>query len=98
MSTLTTSSEPRELVSRANDGLEVTLFWIQSTNRLVVSVSDTKTGDGSRSLPRPRTRSTSSTTPSPTLRGKGSSTPRRFASRIATKPLGPERSGSSSRG
>jgi hypothetical protein len=45
MSTPTTSSEPRELASRANDGLEVTLFWIQSTNRLVVSVSDTKTGD-----------------------------------------------------
>jgi hypothetical protein len=45
MRTLTTSSEPRELASRANDGLEVTLFWIQSTNRLVVSVSDKRTGD-----------------------------------------------------
>lgn len=45
MSTITTSNETRELASRANDGLEVTLFWMQGTTRLVVSVSDKKTGD-----------------------------------------------------
>jgi hypothetical protein len=45
MSTLTTINETRELASRASDGLEVTLFWMQGTNRLVVSVSDKKTGD-----------------------------------------------------
>ncbi|MGH2921245.1 MAG: hypothetical protein ACRDKU_04165 [Gaiellaceae bacterium] len=45
MSSLTTINQTRELASRANDGLTVTLFWVQGTSRLAVSVSDKKTGD-----------------------------------------------------
>jgi hypothetical protein len=45
MNASTTNSEPRELAYRANDGLEVALLWVESTNRLVVSVADERTGD-----------------------------------------------------
>ncbi len=45
MNTQTTINEPCELAHRANDGLAVTLFWIRSANRLLVSVIDQKTGD-----------------------------------------------------
>jgi hypothetical protein len=34
----------RELAHRATDGLEVGLFWHESTNELTVSVSDERTG------------------------------------------------------
>jgi hypothetical protein len=34
----------RELAYRANEGLEVVLFWHQITNELTVSVSDERTG------------------------------------------------------
>ena len=34
-----------ELDFRANDGLEVTLLWESETNRVTVSVFDSKTGD-----------------------------------------------------
>jgi hypothetical protein len=34
----------RELAHRATDGLEVMLFWHQTTNELTVSVSDERTG------------------------------------------------------
>jgi hypothetical protein len=36
----------RELAYRANDGVEVSLFWSPSDNRLTVSVCDTRIGDG----------------------------------------------------
>ena len=45
MTSLTTINETRELASRANDGLAVTLFWVRGRSRLAVSVSDKKTGD-----------------------------------------------------
>ena len=45
MNAATISNEPRELAYRANDGLEVALLWVESTNRLVVSVADERTGD-----------------------------------------------------
>jgi hypothetical protein len=34
----------RELAQRATDGLEVTLFWRETTNELSVSVSDERSG------------------------------------------------------
>jgi hypothetical protein len=34
----------RELAQRANDGVEVVLFWHQVSNELTVSVSDQRTG------------------------------------------------------
>jgi hypothetical protein len=40
-----TTAEPyRELACRANDGVEVVLFWHQVTNELTVTVSDERTG------------------------------------------------------
>ena len=45
MNPSTTSNEPRELAYRANDGLEIALLWVESANRLVVSVADERTGD-----------------------------------------------------
>lgn len=45
MNASTINSEPRELAYRANDGLEVALLWVESTDRLVVSVADERTGD-----------------------------------------------------
>jgi hypothetical protein len=36
----TTSSEPRELAYRANDGIEVWLLWTKSENRVFVLVYD----------------------------------------------------------
>jgi hypothetical protein len=35
----------RELAHRASDGIEVTLAWRKSDNRVTVSVSDSKTGE-----------------------------------------------------
>ena len=34
-----------ELADRANDGLEVTLFWSRTSGRVKVAVSDSKLGD-----------------------------------------------------
>jgi hypothetical protein len=34
----------RELAHRANDGVEVVLFWYHGTNELTVTVSDERTG------------------------------------------------------
>lgn len=45
MNASTSTNEPRELAYRANDGLEVALLWVESTDRLVVSVADERTGD-----------------------------------------------------
>lgn len=41
---VTTRHPDRELSHRANDGLEVVLFWHELTNELTVSVSDERTG------------------------------------------------------
>jgi hypothetical protein len=43
-STNATHQPYRELAHRANDGLEVVLFWHQITNELTVSVSDDRNG------------------------------------------------------
>jgi hypothetical protein len=43
-STNATDQPYRELAHRANDGLEVVLFWHQITNELTVSVSDDRNG------------------------------------------------------
>jgi len=38
--TATTLTERRELASRTFDGIEVTLFWTQATDRVTVAVHD----------------------------------------------------------
>ena len=38
------ASRFRELDRRRNDGIDVTLLWRQSDNRVIVAVSDAKTG------------------------------------------------------
>ena len=37
----TTASECRELAQRTNHGIEVALFWSQSSNRLTIEITDT---------------------------------------------------------
>jgi hypothetical protein len=45
MSTTPTKQQQyRELAHRANDGVEVVLFWHEPTNALTVTVSDERTG------------------------------------------------------
>jgi hypothetical protein len=39
-----TQQQHRELAYRANDGVDVVLFWHQISNELVVTVSDKRTG------------------------------------------------------
>ena len=39
------TTQTQELDYRSNDGLEVTLLWHPQTNRVTVSVFDSKTGD-----------------------------------------------------
>lgn len=36
---------PRELASRENDGISVTLVWYEADNRVIVTVDDVKTGE-----------------------------------------------------
>jgi hypothetical protein len=50
-------TERRELAHRTGDGIEVTLLWTMSTNRVEIAVADTHSGeelefevDGSRAL------------------------------------------------
>jgi len=45
MELTTAMGDARELAHRAGGGLAVTLLWLRSTNRLVVSVVDEKTRD-----------------------------------------------------
>ncbi|HUA07487.1 MAG TPA: hypothetical protein VMB27_26530 [Solirubrobacteraceae bacterium] len=42
--TLTALTDRRELAHRANDGLEVTLFWSKSSNRVTLEVFDSRSG------------------------------------------------------
>ena len=42
---LTTITERRELTHRTSDGIEVTLFWTKSTNRITVAVFDSRSGE-----------------------------------------------------
>jgi len=42
--TANTECPPRELARRANDGLEVTLFWLPTTDELMVCVCDERRG------------------------------------------------------
>jgi hypothetical protein len=41
-----TPTDFRELACRADDGLEVALLWSEDDNRLAVTVSDSRSGDG----------------------------------------------------
>lgn len=43
---LATESDWRELASRENDGLEVSLLWNRSANRVKVTVADLKSDQG----------------------------------------------------
>jgi hypothetical protein len=45
--------QPRELAYRANDGLEVTLYWQPGTDELTVCVCDRKGGAYFEIRPRP---------------------------------------------
>jgi hypothetical protein len=40
-----TTTNPRELATRENDGVEVSLYWNPAGNDVYVLVSDEKTGD-----------------------------------------------------
>ena len=42
--TPTALTDRRELAHRANDGIEVTLFWSKSTNRVTLEVHDSRSG------------------------------------------------------
>jgi hypothetical protein len=43
--TLTTPTERRELAHRTSDGIDVTLFWSESTNRITLEVLDSRSGE-----------------------------------------------------
>ena len=43
--TLTAPTERRELAHRTSDGIEVTLFWSKSTNRITLAVHDSRSGE-----------------------------------------------------
>jgi hypothetical protein len=40
-----TPIDSRELAHRANDGVEVTLYWSKTEDRLFVTVNDARSGD-----------------------------------------------------
>jgi hypothetical protein len=42
--TRTAPTERRELAHRTSDGIEVTLFWSKSTNRITLEVLDSRSG------------------------------------------------------
>jgi hypothetical protein len=44
--TATAFTERRELAHRTNDGIEVTLFWSKSTNRVTIAVLDSHSSEG----------------------------------------------------
>ena len=44
--TLPAHTERRELARRTADGIEVTLFWTQSSNRVTIELLDSRSGDG----------------------------------------------------
>jgi hypothetical protein len=48
ISSLTPERFPVELAHRADDGVQVWLFWHRGTNRVFVSVHDSHTGDSFR--------------------------------------------------
>ena len=55
--TTSAATERRELAHRMSNGIEVTLLWTKSTNRVMIAVADTHSGeelefevDGSRAL------------------------------------------------
>jgi hypothetical protein len=41
----TASTDRRELARRANDGIEVALFWSMSSNQVTIGVLDTRTDE-----------------------------------------------------
>ena len=41
-----TTSTPRELAHRRNDGLDIRLVWEPATDRVAVALHDAKTGEG----------------------------------------------------
>jgi hypothetical protein len=41
----TASTDRRELARRANDGIEVALFWSKSSNEVTITVLDTRTDE-----------------------------------------------------
>jgi hypothetical protein len=41
----TTSNYRRELAHRSNDGIDVTLLWTKSTNRVTIEVFDSHSGE-----------------------------------------------------
>lgn len=43
--TATASSERRELAHRTSDGIDVTLFWAKTSDRVTISVLDTRSGE-----------------------------------------------------
>ena len=45
MTLQTTPADSRELAYRANDGVEVTLLWSKTEDRVFVTVTDARSGD-----------------------------------------------------
>ena len=43
--TLIARTERRELAHRTSDGIEVTLFWSDSTNKITLEVLDSRSGE-----------------------------------------------------
>ena len=43
--TATAINERRELAHRTSDGIEVTLFWTKPSDRVTISVVDTRSGE-----------------------------------------------------
>jgi hypothetical protein len=43
--TTSAATQRRELAQRSNNGIEVTLFWTESTNLVTIAVADSHSGD-----------------------------------------------------
>jgi hypothetical protein len=41
----TTTTTPRELAHRTSNGIEVTLYWSKQTDRLLLELEDTRSGE-----------------------------------------------------